>query len=219
MTVGERIKKLRTEQNMTQDECADKLGVSRQSLSGWENGRIIPEFRSIIAVCDLFHVSFDEMVREDEAVVAHMIENGDIVENGKRIIRRICFFAYLTIWAIVIAVFWIAGGGDDTVYAIVAYDVILSALTAIVSFFIGCDRELGKKKWFLTLFYGAMHFLAGYLTTDLADYLISGDLHLPDFVYVLPGLMISLAGISAGEIWSLIRKRTGRKRQKKEENH
>lgn len=66
MTLAEKILSLRTERDMSQDDLAEKLEVSRQSVSKWETGQSTPDLDKIIKLADLFGVSVDELVREGE---------------------------------------------------------------------------------------------------------------------------------------------------------
>ena len=66
MTLAEKILSLRTERGMSQDGLAEKLEVSRQSVSKWETGQSTPDLDKIIRLADLFGVSVDELVREGE---------------------------------------------------------------------------------------------------------------------------------------------------------
>lgn len=66
MTLGEKILSLRTARDMSQDDLAEKLEVSRQSVSKWETGQSTPDLDKIIRLADLFGVSVDELVREGE---------------------------------------------------------------------------------------------------------------------------------------------------------
>ena len=66
MTLAEKILSLRTEKGMSQDSLAEKLEVSRQSVSKWETGQSTPDLDKIIRLADLFGVSVDELVREGE---------------------------------------------------------------------------------------------------------------------------------------------------------
>ena len=66
MTLAEKILSLRTEKGMSQDSLAEKLEVSRQSVSKWETGQSTPDLDKIIKLADLFGVSVDELVREGE---------------------------------------------------------------------------------------------------------------------------------------------------------
>lgn len=151
------------------------------------------------------------MIREDDAVVNRLAEIEDTEKSRRLLIRRISSFAYLWVWSMLVAIYWITGNAGKDNNSVVAYDVILGAITAIISFFIGADREWGGKKWFLSLFFGVMYFLAGYITFDVSEYLISGDFHIPDLIFLLPGTALSVAGICTGEIASAIRVRSMRK--------
>ena len=67
MTLAEKILSLRTEKGMSQDGLAERLGVSRQSVSKWETGQSTPDLDKIIRLASLFGVSVDELVRDGEA--------------------------------------------------------------------------------------------------------------------------------------------------------
>lgn len=66
MSLSEKITALRTEQKLSQGDVAEKLGVSRQSVSKWETGQSVPELDKIVKLADLFGVSVDELVRDGE---------------------------------------------------------------------------------------------------------------------------------------------------------
>ncbi len=66
MTLAEKILRLRTAQELSQGDLADRLEVSRQSVSKWETGQSVPDLDKIIKLADLFGVSVDELVRESE---------------------------------------------------------------------------------------------------------------------------------------------------------
>ncbi len=63
MTMGERITALRKGRGMTQEQLAEKLSVSRQSVSKWELDQATPEVGCAVALCDLFGVSLDYLIR------------------------------------------------------------------------------------------------------------------------------------------------------------
>lgn len=66
MTLSEKIFSLRTARKLSQQELAEALEVSRQSVSKWETGQAVPDLDKIIRLADLFSVSVDELVREEE---------------------------------------------------------------------------------------------------------------------------------------------------------
>ncbi len=66
MTLAEKILSLRTQRGMSQDDLAEKMEVSRQSVSKWETAQSTPDLDKIIKLADLFGVSVDQLVREGE---------------------------------------------------------------------------------------------------------------------------------------------------------
>ena len=66
MTIGEKIYELRTRSNLSQGDLANELNVSRQSISKWENGNSTPDLEKIIRLAEIFNVSLDELIRNEE---------------------------------------------------------------------------------------------------------------------------------------------------------
>ncbi|MEQ2527876.1 helix-turn-helix transcriptional regulator [Bacillaceae bacterium CLA-AA-H227] len=69
MNLSDKIKKLRTENNLTQEQLAEKMQVSRSTISSWETGRSYPDLQMVIEICNYFNVSLDFLLREDEKIV------------------------------------------------------------------------------------------------------------------------------------------------------
>ena len=65
MNLGERIYTLRIKSNLSQGDLAERLEVSRQSVSKWENNAAVPELDKIIRMSELFGVTVDELVKEN----------------------------------------------------------------------------------------------------------------------------------------------------------
>ena len=65
MTLGQKIFELRNKQKMSQGDLAEKLNVSRQSISKWETDASIPELDKLIMLSDLFNITIDELVRDE----------------------------------------------------------------------------------------------------------------------------------------------------------
>lgn len=75
MEVGNQIKKYRQSINLTQEELAEKIYVTRQTVSNWENGKNYPDLNSLIMLCDLFNISLDILVK------------GDVIEMKKQVVQ------------------------------------------------------------------------------------------------------------------------------------
>lgn len=59
------LKKLRKDNNLSQEQLADKLGVSRQAISKWESGSAYPEMEKIIQICQLFDININDLLNND----------------------------------------------------------------------------------------------------------------------------------------------------------
>lgn len=65
MTLGQKIFELRNKQKMSQGDLAEKLNVSRQSISKWETDASVPELDKLIMLSNLFNITMDELVRDE----------------------------------------------------------------------------------------------------------------------------------------------------------
>jgi len=65
MDIGSRIKKYREEQNISQEELALKIFVSRQTISNWETDKSYPDIKSLIMLSNIFNVSLDNFIKKD----------------------------------------------------------------------------------------------------------------------------------------------------------
>lgn len=74
MNFAEKLKAERTKQGWTQDELAEKLFVSRQSVSKWEKGLNYPSIEMIIKISDLFGLTIDELLRSDDELTKKVIK-------------------------------------------------------------------------------------------------------------------------------------------------
>lgn len=69
MELSKKIYQLRKLAGMTQEQLAEKLNISRQTLSKWENGTSVPDVESVIRLSALFHTSLEELLLEEESHV------------------------------------------------------------------------------------------------------------------------------------------------------
>jgi len=63
----ENLKKLRKEKNISQEQLAEKLNISRQAISKWESGKAYPDIDNLILLRDIFNVSLDELIVNEKA--------------------------------------------------------------------------------------------------------------------------------------------------------
>lgn len=65
MKFGDNLKKLRKNKNISQETLAEKVGVSRQSVSKWETGEAYPEMNNILELCKIFHCNINDLVNDN----------------------------------------------------------------------------------------------------------------------------------------------------------
>ena len=75
MKIGKRIREYRKIYNLSQEQLADKIFVSRQTVSNWENDKTYPDIQIIVSLSILFNVSLDELIREDLEEIKMKISN------------------------------------------------------------------------------------------------------------------------------------------------
>lgn len=66
MNLGERLLEYRKEKKLSQEEAAEKIGVSRQTISKWETNQSVPDFDKIIPICELYGITTNELITGDK---------------------------------------------------------------------------------------------------------------------------------------------------------
>ncbi|MBM7645938.1 transcriptional regulator with XRE-family HTH domain [Scopulibacillus daqui] len=66
MNLSHNLKKKREEHNLSQEDVAQILNISRQSVSKWENGNCYPDLDNLIRLSDLYRISLDELIKGDK---------------------------------------------------------------------------------------------------------------------------------------------------------
>ena len=85
MKFGERLKQARIRADLTQEQVIKQIGISRQTLSNWENDRTYPDLASVVKLSDLFHVTLDDLLREDMELRRKM-------EQQQNNMKKLCSF-------------------------------------------------------------------------------------------------------------------------------
>lgn len=205
MDIGNKLKNSRAKAGLTQETVAEKIGVSRQTISNWENNKSYPDIVSVINLSDLYSISFDEMLKEDMGMIKYLEESTNIVKSRQKFSKTIQIIAYLVIWAISIIVFWIGGSLDAMGYSLVVFYLVLPVTTFVISIFIGKDDSRSNYKWLMLLFFGVMYMLALYATFSLANAIAFEKTNLPEMRDMLPGILCSAAGLLIGTIVNAVK--------------
>ena len=78
MELNAQIKKYRTELNLSQEELAEKVYVTRQTISNWENGKSYPDIHSLLLLSSLFNVSLDQLIKGDVETMKEIINEQEV---------------------------------------------------------------------------------------------------------------------------------------------
>ena len=78
MDIGNKIKKYREINNISQEELADKIFVSRQTISNWETNKYYPDIKSISMLSNIFNVTLDDFIKGDIEEMKRSVEKSDV---------------------------------------------------------------------------------------------------------------------------------------------
>lgn len=104
MEIGRKLKEARQMRGLTQENVAEKLNVSRQTISNWETEKFYPDILYVLQLSDLYQVSLDELLKGDERMIQHLENSTNVVKSNQKIllafICNICllflFFIFVT---------------------------------------------------------------------------------------------------------------------------
>lgn len=83
MEIGEKLKNSRLNAGMTQEQIAEKINVSRQTISNWENGKSLPDVISLIKISDLYQISLDDLLKGDGKMMDKIKKDTDTVKSNQ----------------------------------------------------------------------------------------------------------------------------------------
>ena len=213
--IGSKIKAARLEKKLTQEQVAEILGVSRQTISNWENEKSYPDIISVIKMSDCYEVSLDYLLKREQKMKTYydyLEESTNVVKSNANRNKIITILSYMHVWAIAMLVFWFFTSGSDAMgYSLMFLWIILPVTTFVVSIVIGKNDFWKKGKWAFTLFFGVMYMLAEYGTFKMANNIAFDKLNAPDWGMIVAGAIISAIGMLLGSLCN--KKRNKQKNQ------
>ncbi|HDR7734820.1 TPA: helix-turn-helix transcriptional regulator [Bacillus thuringiensis] len=143
MIFSERLKEEREKRNWSQNDLAEKLHVSRQSVSKWETGKNYPSIEIIIHLSDLFGITINELLRSDEELTQKIIEDSKQLAYPKWKVFFDSLFmigVFLFIAKIVVWMLNKFAGASITIVADAPYVMNLLPLVFMIIGGIGSDK-------------------------------------------------------------------------------
>lgn len=89
MEIGKKLKNARIQSGMTQENVAEKINVSRQTISNWENEKSYPDIISVIELSNLYSISLDVLLKGDEKMMEHLEESTNVIKSNQKLILAI----------------------------------------------------------------------------------------------------------------------------------
>ena len=151
MSIGEMLKQARSDAGLSQEDVADKVGVSRQTVSSWENGKSYPDIASVIALSDTYGMSLDSLMKGDIKMIKHLEESTNVTKSNK---QKAASIIALLISLIGTALIILATGGDygdfvdipSWIALIIPILAVLTVIRGFKTFGIGFKAALFPKK-------------------------------------------------------------------------
>ena len=128
MEIGKKLKNARIEAGLTQEKAAEKIDVSRQTISNWENEKSYPDIISVIALSDLYSVSLDELLKGDQKMAEHLEESTNVVKSNKKLTGAILLNIILMILLIALNLLLPEG----TYYLVIVFCVVIMSSSVLL---------------------------------------------------------------------------------------
>ena len=202
MDIGGKIKKSRTDAKITQEQAAQALGISRQTISNWENERSYPDIVSVLKMSDLYSVSLDYLLKGEGPMknyLDYIEESTNTIKSKTRLSKLLLVLSYLVIWAFNIMASWRFSAGSITeAQAGGVQWLMLPAVTIILSLLIGKNNYWGKHKWLAPIGFGLMFMLSVYASYGMRESLIFNRVDLQTLSFFFIGMIASMIGMVLG---------------------
>ncbi|WP_194192528.1 helix-turn-helix domain-containing protein [Clostridium chrysemydis] len=149
MEIGKQIKKHRTEMKLSQDGLAEKIFVSRQTISNWENNKNYPDIKSLLLLSSLFNVSLDVLVKGDLEKMKEKINAEDI----SKFKREGNIFSILLILMIILPIPLMKFMGNT--------GIVIWAIIAVLGIYYSIRVEKYKKNFNIQTYKEIVAFIEG----------------------------------------------------------
>ena len=106
MELGSQIRKRRQELGLSQDELAERVYATRQSVSNWENGKTCPDLKSLLLLAEVFSASLDELVKGDIAEMKKQIDEQEKAAFHRDSNIFTALFAAMIVTCVPLALLW-----------------------------------------------------------------------------------------------------------------
>lgn len=128
MEIGKKQKDARMRSGFTQESVAEKVNVSRQTISNWENEKSYPDIISVIELSNLYSISLDELLKGDEKMMEHLEESTNVVKSTRKLIGAILLNIITVILLITLSMFL----PDRSYYLLVVFCLAIASSSVLL---------------------------------------------------------------------------------------
>ncbi|MCI8609532.1 MAG: helix-turn-helix domain-containing protein [Firmicutes bacterium] len=206
MEIGSKLKHARNHKGLTQEHAAEICGVSRQTISNWENNKSYPDIISVIKMSDAYSISLDHLLKEEKSMKQtyheFLEESTNTVKAKRRLGEIILLSTYFLVWVISMVVFWQVKGPLTSQCDMVFRWILLPLVLLVATIFIAKNNDWGKGKWFSVLVAAITYLAVPYTNFMEASDTATYTFRFPTFGYMLIGIVIAVCGITIGSFWN-----------------
>ncbi len=192
MELGNRIKMYRQEAKLSQEELADRVYVSRQTISNWENDKCYPDVHSLVLLGEIFHVSLDKLIKGDIDVMKEAIQKEE-VKKLKRYQGLTALLAGIMVILTMPLVSWIG------IWSLIPMGMLIVVMLYCMEKGLKIEKDNDLQN-----FREIMAFLNGRKMDDAEKQKVRAQAEknrvFRDVISILAGVVIAVGGIYLGEL-------------------
>jgi len=189
MNISSTIKKQRSKLSLSQEELGERVYVTRQTISSWENGKSYPDINSLILLSQVFDMTIDNLIKGDLEIMEQKIEKNDIKAMDR--------YAYLMIAGYIMVPILLS------LYLGFIPGVVISAIICVATLYFSLKVEKIKKQYDVQTYREILAFSKGETLDEIAKIRESGKRKYQKILYFLGSLIF---GFTVSQvIWWILR--------------
>lgn len=178
--LGDRLQRLRSQYGWSQQDLADQVYVSRQTISNWETGKSYPDLQSLILISKIFQISLDDLAKGDIEIMRETIKRSDI---HSMYVYTSCMIALF-----VVAIFFLG----FAIYSLGWKGYILAAICYFLSLAMAFQVEKIKKRYDVQTYREIAAFMDGKRLNEIEMIRESGKRSYQNIFKVIAGAIIGI---------------------------
>jgi len=190
MNISNTIREQRNKLSLSQEELGERIYVTRQTISSWENDKSYPDINSLILLSQVFDMTIDNLIKGDLEIMEQKIERTDIRDMNR----------YATLMGIGYAIALVLL--PSSWYLGFIPGIVIAAFVFAVAFFFACKVEKIKKQYDVQTYHEIVAFSKGETLDEIAKIRESGKRKYQSFLYFIGSSIVGLI-VALLTIWIL----------------